>query len=161
MINLKHQLGRKIVQSLVLVLGFMLSSQLRAQPVSEAKQSEPVGFSSGNPATGIEDVAFSLAIVLVLIFVLAWLVKRFAPGGGRIGSRHMRVLSTLPLGSKERLMLVDAAGTQMVIGVSPAGIECLHVFDEAVIDIGEAKAVGSDVNFAKILQGFKAKREEG
>lgn len=162
LLNLKRyaqNMWHQSVGSLIVLLGFGLSSQLRAQTVSEAQEKKVSAFASGNPTTGIEDVAFSLAIVLVLIFALAWLVKRFAPGAARGSTKHMQVLSTLPLGSKERLMLVDVAGTQMVLGVSAEGINCLHVFSEPVIVTVESSSV-SDRRFGKILQGFVGNREE-
>ncbi len=162
LLNLKRYAGKvwhRSVVSLVILLGFGLSSQLRAQTVSDAQEKNVAAFSSGNPAAGIEDVAFSLAIVLVLIFVLAWLVKRFAPGAGRVGAKHMQVLSSLPLGSKERLMLVDVAGTQMVLGVAGDSITCLHVFAEPVISLADGSAA-SDNSFGKILQSFTANREK-
>lgn len=152
---------RRLVGILLFFWGLGLSSLLRAQTVSDTESTTAAGsYQASNPAAGIEEVAFSLAIVLVLIFVLAWLVKRFAPGAARMGSRDMQVLSTLALGGKERIMLVDVAGTQMVLGVSPAGIECLHVFPEPVIE-KQQSAGSSDVHFAKLLQSFKADRDKG
>lgn len=162
LLNLKRDarnMWSRSVQTLIFLSGFGLSSQLRAQTVSDASEKNVSAFASGNPAAGIEDVAFSLAIVLVLIFALAWLVKRFAPGAGRVGAKHMQVLSTLPLGSKERLMLVDVAGTQMVLGVSGEGVACLHVFAEPVVNLADKNAP-SDNSFGKILQGFTANREK-
>lgn len=142
----------------LLLIGLCLSSLARAQTVSATEKDAP-RFASGNPAEGIEDVALSLAIVLLLIFILAWLVKRFVPGAGRISTSHMKVLSTLPLGGKERLMLVDVAGTQMVLGVSVAGIQCLHVFPEPIV-LSAVNTHGAEMSFAKLLQNFKANREK-
>lgn len=162
LLNLKREPLKIWFRSAILltfVVGFGLSSHLRAQAVSDESEKKGVGFASGNPAAGIEDVAISLAVVLILIFVLAWLVKRFAPGAGRMGAKHMRVLSSLPVGSKERLMLVDVAGTQMVLGVSSEGISCLHVFPEPVISPEKAGA-SPDQSFSKILQGFTGNREK-
>ncbi len=162
LLNLKRlaqNMGRRSACFLIVLLGFVLSSQLRAQTVSEAQEKKTSVYASGSPTAGIEDVAFSLAIVLVLIFALAWLVKRFAPGAGRVGAKHMQVVSTLPLGSKERLMLVDVAGTQMVLGVSGERISCLHVFDEPVISLAD-KHTTSDNSFGKVLQSFTANREK-
>lgn len=69
----------------------------------------------------------------------------------------MKVLSTLPLGGKERIMLVDVAGTQMVLGVSASGVNCLHVFAEPVI-VNEENGFSSQQGFQAILQGFIANK---
>ena len=34
----------------------------------------------------------------------------------------LKVLAALPLGAKERLLLVEARGTELLIAVSPAGV---------------------------------------
>ena len=150
---------RSKLSLLVAVFILSLSSLLRAQTVSEATQHSAPAYMSGSAATSVEEIAFSLALVLVLIFFLAWVVKRFAPGAGRMGSRYMTVLASIPLGGKERLMLVDVAGTQMVLGVSSAGVECLHVFPEPVVTQSRGSG-NTEASFGKILQHFKADREK-
>lgn len=148
-----------LVSAGLFLVGLPLSSPLRAQTVSDSSQKEVPAFSGVNPASGIEEVAFSLAIVLALIFLLAWLLKRFTPGAVRVGNKHMQVLSTLSLGGKERLMLVDVAGTQMVLGVSSDGVSCLHVFPAPVVCKGE-RSVANAQNFGKILQSFVGSKDK-
>jgi len=67
---------------------------------------------------------------------LAWLVKRFgliqAPS-----SLSMRVLSSLSLSGKERVVLVEVGEQQFLIGVSPGQVSRLHTFDEAVVSSSE------------------------
>lgn len=141
---------------LAVIWGFGLSSPVRAQAVSADSEKTAQAYQP-SVATDIEQVAISLAVVLLLIFILAWLVKRFAPGAARMGNRDMRVLSVLTLGGKERLMLVDVAGQQMVLGVSAAGIQCLHVFEEPPLKAAQTEEAGSQ--FSKILQSFQANRD--
>jgi flagellar protein FliO/FliZ len=63
----------------------------------------------------------SLLLVLAFIFAAAWVVRRMPLGVGRANG-PLKVLATLPLGPKERLVLVEARGEQLLIGVSPAGV---------------------------------------
>lgn len=148
-----------LVRAWALFVGLSLSSPLRAQTVSDVKQKDVSVFSGTNPTSGIEEVAFSLAIVLALIFLLAWLLKRFAPGVGRMGNKHMQVLSSLSLGGKERLILVDVAGTQMVLGVSSDGVSCLHVFSAPVVCMDERRVTNAQ-DFGKILQSFVGSKDK-
>lgn len=104
----------------------------------------------------LESVSISLAIVLLVIFILAWLVRKAAPSGFGGTKGQMKVLSVLPLGGKERIMLVDVAGTQMVLGISTAGVNCLHVFADPVVSIGSVSS--QQQGFQAVLQGFIANK---
>ena len=69
----------------------------------------------------LSGVLLSLALVIGFIFVAAWLVRRMPLGIGR-GNGPLKVLAALPLGPKERLVLVEARGEELLIAVSPAGV---------------------------------------
>jgi flagellar protein FliO/FliZ len=72
-------------------------------------------------------VVAGLALVLALIAASAWGARRlqvFRPQGrGRI-----RVLESLPLGTRERLLLVAVDEQRVLLGVSPGRIATLHAF---------------------------------
>lgn len=136
------------------------SSDVRA--LSDAKTvhnaedlSEGLRQQVASPTDAIGDVAWSLAVVLLLIFLLAWFVRRFLPAGMRADNKQMKVLASLPLGGRDRLLLVDVAGTQMVLGVSSGGISCLHLFDTPVVQ-QVASSHTAPAQFGNILQRFKA-----
>ena len=82
-------------------------------------------------ATGIWEVALGLALVIVLIFAVAWAMRRMVPGAGG-GSSVLKILAALPVGPRERLLLVDAAGRQLLLGVTAQQITALHSFDVPV-----------------------------
>jgi flagellar protein FliO/FliZ len=69
----------------------------------------------------LSSVILSLTLVLGFIFGAAWLVRRAPFSIGR-GNGPLKVLAALPLGAKERLLLVEARGTELLIAVSPAGV---------------------------------------
>lgn len=83
-------------------------------------------------ATGVEPfdeisgVVLSLVVVIGLILLAAWLLRRSPLGGATRKSGPLRIIATLPLGPKERLVLVEAVGRELLVGVSPAGIVPLH-----------------------------------
>src|SRR5690554_5879378 len=90
-------------------------------------------------AKHLTSVFLGLLLIIVLIFLLAWFYRK-ASGGNWLNSGAMRILATLPLGTRERLLLVDVDGTQMLLGVTGQTINCLHVFDEPVISDSEVPA---------------------
>lgn len=93
-----------------------------------------------------------LLAVLALIFGCAWIVRRM---GGMTGgnTRAIKVVSVMPMGTRERIALIEVGGTQILVGVTPSTIRTLHVFDEPVVSAGEP--VSGD--FARKLQGMIGK----
>lgn len=78
---------------------------------------------------GLGQTALSLIVVLGLIFALAWLLKRVQ--GVRLGGpAHLRIHAGLQVGPKEKILMIEAAGQHLLIGVSAGGINTLHVFAE-------------------------------
>ena len=96
---------------------------------------------------GIWEVALGLALVVVVIFAVAWAMRRMVPGVGG-GTGALRVIAALPLGPRERLLLVDAAGKQILLGVTAQQISTLHCFDEPVMLPG----AGASSEFATRLR---------
>jgi len=70
---------------------------------------------------------FALLLVLGLILGMAWLAKRL-PGAARGGAANsaLRVVASVPLGQRERAVVVDVGGTQLLLGVGPGGTRTLH-----------------------------------
>jgi flagellar protein FliO/FliZ len=66
-------------------------------------------------------VVLSLLLVVGFIFAAAWVVRRMPLGFSR-SSGPLKVLAALPLGPRERLVLVEARGEELLIAVSPAGV---------------------------------------
>ena len=71
--------------------------------------------------TDLSGVVLSLLLVVGFIFAAAWIVRRMPLGLGR-SNGPLKVLAALPLGPRERLVLVEARGEELLIAVSPAGV---------------------------------------
>ena len=84
---------------------------------------------TGPGVGGIWEVALGLALVVVVIFAIAWAMRRMVPGVGG-GTGMLRVIAALPLGPRERLLLVEAGGKQLLLGVTAQQVNTLHCFDE-------------------------------
>jgi len=78
-------------------------------------------------------VIMGLLFVVGLIFVAAWALKRFG-AAGFTGNQHMKILSVLSVGPREKVMLVDVAGKQLLLGVAPGNVRQLHYFERPIID---------------------------
>ena len=79
-----------------------------------------VSSTSGSSASSIATLSSmvgGLIVVLVLIFFLAYLVKRFnlVPSSQGV----LKTIAVTPLGQKEKLVLVEVDGQQYLLGVTP------------------------------------------
>jgi flagellar protein FliO/FliZ len=76
-------------------------------------------------------LVLGLGAVLLLIFVLAWFlrrVQRAAPRGGQV----IELIGSKALGPRDRLVLVQVGNEQILLGLSPGSITPLHVLKEPV-----------------------------
>ncbi|MBW4965157.1 MULTISPECIES: flagellar biosynthetic protein FliO [unclassified Pseudoalteromonas] len=79
---------------------------------------------SVTPTGDLISMVLSLIAVLVLIVVLAVFVKKLNPN--LANSDEFKVVRSLPLGSRERLMVVEIDNAQHLLGVTPHSINYLH-----------------------------------
>lgn len=105
-----------------------------------------MGETGGSAATQLLNVAFSLLLIVGLILALAWLLRRFGQGNF-LNQQAMKIVASMPLGTRERLLVVEVGGQQILLGVTSHQISTLHVFDEPVVDASG----GTSTEFKKRL----------
>ena len=91
-----------------------------------------VAASSGSMMGNLFSTAFSLILVIGVIFAIAWLMRfmqRARLGGA--GVSNLRITSGIQVGARERVLMVQAGDKHLLIGVAPGRVQTLHVFDEA------------------------------
>ncbi len=95
----------------------------------------PQPFAVGGDLIGI---TLNLLLVLVAIVVLAWIFKR-VQGVGQPAAGQLQVRATLPLGPRDRIVLLQVGDEQIVVGASSTGLRTLHVLERPLgDDAGEA-----------------------
>lgn len=101
------------------------------------------------PTSYLMEIAVALAATLAVVFACAFLLKRFgAPVGTTSGG--MAVVASLSLSAKERLIVVDISGEQVLLGVSPGQIRLLtHLANPIASD--DIQSPG----FASVLKGLR------
>ncbi len=114
----------------------------------------------GAAAVPVDTVSYAfktllaLGLVVGLVLLSAWVLRRLqglAPGGGG----RLKVVAALPLGARERLVVVEVGGEQLLIGVAPGQVRALHVLREPI----EVAAPPSA--FPERLRQALRRREEG
>ena len=97
--------------------------------LSMSAQAQPVTSMSSN--MDYTKVLLVLVFIVGLIFACAWLMRRMSGGVG-INQKHIQIVSVMPLGTREKLMIIKAAHEYLLIGVTPNGISTLHRYDEPI-----------------------------
>lgn len=96
-------------------------------------------------------VVLSLVAVIALIFVAGWFSRRMQ-GRARSGGRRMRCVESMAVGARDRLLLIDADGKRLLVGVGPGGMRTLHVYEgTAPADEPPAPVLPAVPNFAQLL----------
>ena len=101
-----------------LVLGLLLPvAALAAEPAAQAA----VPLAGTGMGGQLVQLLLGLLLVIGLIFLLAWLVRRvqqIVPRGGQV----IKVLATQALGPRDRLVLVQVGNEQVLLGLTPGTI---------------------------------------
>ncbi|MWV12583.1 flagellar biosynthetic protein FliO [Pseudomonas sp. R-28-1W-6] len=118
-----------------------LFSLLLALPLSAL--ADPAAAPAATPLAGsgiggqLVQLLLGLLLVVGLIFALAWVMRRvqqFGPRGGQV----IKLVASQALGPRDRLLLVQVGGEQILLGISAGRISPLHVLKEPVA-LGEAE----------------------
>lgn len=92
----------------------------------------------------------SLLLVLLVIVASAWVLKKL-----NVVTRHssqLKVVASLPLGTKEKVMVVQVGDEQLLLGVSGQQVNLLKTLDKPI-------SQGNDVNLS-FQQIFKQKQQK-
>ncbi|AHF68489.1 MULTISPECIES: flagellar biosynthetic protein FliO [Pseudomonas] len=103
------------------------------EPVAQAAAAAPqvANTASGGMGGQVLQLLLGLLVVVGLIFVLAWVMRRVqsvGPNGGQV----IELLGSRALGTRDRLLLVQVGNEQILLGVTPGHITPLHVLKEPV-----------------------------
>lgn len=129
---------------------------LPVQLAGAARQSTQLAtHSPGLSSADLLQWASGLSIIIVLILLCAVFLRRFgqvsSPGGSRL-----KLLGGISVGTRERVVLVQAGKQQLVLGVAPGRVETLHVMDQT------ESSTGSESNAEeKVPMSFSQRLQQG
>lgn len=111
------------------VSAFTMASQ--ARPAMQ----DPVSFAM------LGQLLMGLVVVVIAILLVLWLIRRFTGLGAQ--GRHLKVVAALPLGTREKAVLIEIGGRQLLLGVAPGRVSLLERFDQPVVDIESGAGFGA------------------
>ena len=115
---------------------------------------------------GIEDlslmqVVMPLLLVIILIFVLAWLVKKINPGSPTLG-QGITVIASAPLSSHARVCLIRVGDKDILVGVTSHQVTPVYTFEESPVPPAHTENPQDfSHHFKRLLQGNHNKEEKG
>src|SRR5690606_19472337 len=117
----------------MLALSFGVMAADPATPAAPATPTLTAANSAMSSGIGgqLLQLLLGLGLVVGLIFVLAWLMRR-VQRAGPAGNQVMELLGSRALGPRDRLVLVQVGNEQILLGVTPGRITPLHVMNEPV-----------------------------
>nr|WP_315710373.1 flagellar biosynthetic protein FliO [Brenneria ulupoensis] len=137
----------------------MTQSQGQAVP-NVTFQSTAVSAPVISHSSALTQVSTVLGGIVLLILLIAWLAKKFgfAPQGKQ--NRMLKVLSSCPVGQRERVVIVEVENTWLVLGVTSQQITHLHTLPANVAGemLDSDKSVSTD--FRQLLNNIIKRPEK-
>lgn len=115
-----------------------------------------------NLAGSLGQMVFGLAVVIGLLLASLWFIKRLsAPRGAAAG---LKVLGAVPVGQRERVVLVEVGDKVLLLGVTQNNVRTLHTLAAEELRIepaGPAPAGGMPRDFSGWLRQSLERRGDG
>ncbi|WP_122034136.1 flagellar biosynthetic protein FliO [Aliivibrio sp. EL58] len=109
-------------------------------------------FAAGSANVDLAATLGSLVFVIALILFFAWLLKRMRVPGvvGGSGSA-MSIVKQLPVGTKERIAVVQVGEEQFLIGITSQNINMLSKLEKP-LEISESKLAPFSAQLSQLMK---------
>ncbi len=141
------------------------SARPAGEPLTACQRQDGRPLASGRRTKNTQSlvaVAGSLAAVLGVFFVLAWLMRKAAPQATKIlPEEAFEVLGRAPLVNHQQVQLLRCGRKLLLVSVTPSGAETLtEITDAAEVDrlATACRQSGGAVAFRRVLDRCSAKR---
>jgi len=134
----------------LLMIPAVYAAEDKAAESTKAIPESPVG------ADQLANITLGLVLVLALIFALAWLFRRYG-NVASLNRSNIQVLGGVSLGSRERAVLLEVEGEQILVGVTPSQITRLHVLKSSQSSSSKAADKEDQVMQADNVEDFANK----
>ncbi|WP_237700512.1 flagellar biosynthetic protein FliO [Methylophaga thiooxydans] len=127
---------------------------LLSMPLFAAEQTEKARTLTESPLSAVNllQTLMGLLLVLACVVLVAWLLKR-TNSFHTAANGKLKVIAGIPLGSRERAVLVQIGDEQILLGVTPQQINTLHKL-ETPLSVASSNGISSDFagKLRKIMQ---------
>ena len=140
-----------LLQRMAIIIFLLLSTLFCSIAFgADAAATAPVpAAASYSPAGQIMKMIIGLMVVLVMIFVVAWVARNYM-GFNPAQNATLKTVAGVLVGQKERVVLVQVGERQVLIGVAPGQINLLHVIEK-----GEEVTVAAQQSLSPFAEKLK------
>ena len=110
---------------------FVLLALNSMQVLAETTATSTIGEGVTQPSEHFGQIVLSLVLVLLIIFISAWLLRRYGRFPG-VAEGNLKVLGALSVGQRERILLLQVGEDQVLVGVTSSRISRLHQLEVPV-----------------------------
>ena len=103
-----------------------------------------------NPEQELLKVLLIMGVFIVLVIMSAFVLKRLMMQLG-IKTDQLKVIASIPLGAKEKIVLIQVGEKQYLVGATSYSIRTLCEVDEKITDL-DNKKITKKMNFNSILK---------
>ena len=114
----------------------------------------------GPPDLAITSMLGSLLLVIVCIFVFAYLMKQTNLLKNARGKSQIKVIATQPLTNKGRVQMIEVNGQQYLLGVTEQNITLLDKLDKPLVVEKHASEKQAVTPFSVLLSKISKKNDE-
>ncbi|MCB1947868.1 MAG: flagellar biosynthetic protein FliO [Burkholderiales bacterium] len=118
---------------------------------AEAEPRNPIQPESVIAAESITKMITGLLLVLAIILIVAWLLKRFA-NIPATATGHIKIVAAASIGQRERVVIVEIGETHLVLGVTPGQINTLHSMEKTSLHATGQVTEKSGEQFSEVLK---------
>jgi len=115
---------------------------------------EPEQKVTGPSAEGLVSMILALFFVVFVIIAIAWFAKKFnlTP----VSSNHFKLISSMSLGGRERIVIIEIQGQQHAIGVTNQSVNHLFKLEQNIEKSADGLTDNQMINKINKLFGYQA-----
>ena len=117
--------------------------------ITVAEETAPVV--GRHAASNLDAASIILSLLLVLVFIVACalVLKKFQPNGVKLAG--MKMITSMHLGAKEKLVVVEVDNKQLLLGVTAHQITLIQTLENP-IEVGQPLTMDISQNIVKLLK---------
>lgn len=138
--------------SRLLIFAIYLATSINSYATSSEVAYSPTEISSGK----LLQLALVLGTIIALILIISYGLKRFTIMGNT-KHNHLKILHILPIGTKEKIILIQAGDQQILIGATQHQLQTLHHFEKPIITAEDMK---KNKNFTQQFRAVLQQRQQ-
>lgn len=128
---------------------------LATQAYANVEVPSPVIKSDPMSGSYLMQLVLGLIVVVLCIIALAWFAKKMNSFQS-LADDSLKIVSTISMGTRERIVLLQVGEEQLLVGVSPGQINKLHVLNKPIEKVAGSQGGATGKGFSGKFKSMMA-----